>query len=253
MRATPTDANMLPALFALYDTLNDDTDEIRNVGAEAVSYILMKSLIPLAAQTEFLSWLSTKYKDSSDTPLLLEYVIRRITNTKENTSADHQCIRAQLIASLQEDNALFVEEEQNLFIDKVREDTQMLTLFASLVSTNTDFDTIAVFATWTIDGLQTLHELAISDKPLGWTSNPTTFAICSKILQCSNTLLKTEKESVGTASKSNHNHVGSRIRMQLEMLRAIEGFHPVLLEMVEGGLEMTRKPNWTIDSPGILH
>jgi len=241
---------MLPALFALYDTLNDDDDEIRDVGAETVSYMLQKNLVPLAAQVEFLSWLATKYRQDPDASILLDHVICRITSTVDIAQTSLKSIDAQLEISLQQDNALFVQEEQNLFIDEVREHTQMVNLLSSLLSLNTSLvtsNTMQMFSLWTLQSLKVLNSLAKPDKPFGWTSKPATFAICYRILHASRALLGiaagTEEKDLGERPEPWLGAIGEELRK----IKNVEGLHPTLMSIVKETINGGAERRWVVE------
>lgn len=235
---------MIPSLLALYDVLNDDDDEIRDVGAEAVSFILKKNLIPLAAQTEFLSWLSLHFSEADNASVLLEYVIRRLTDTPCDGGNALKNTRAQLELSLQQNTALFVEEEQNLFIDEVREVKQVCQMSYILVTNQKSLAkslTMSEFVVWTLAALRALNELTRPDKPLGWTSKPATFAICARILTCAGAVLDLKR--AGVEAEEIMESIGA-VREELEKVSLIHDFHPLLLEMVARGLGYEKTTKW---------
>ncbi|KAJ3475139.1 hypothetical protein NLG97_g9560 [Lecanicillium saksenae] len=51
----------LPILLALYDTLNDDDEEIRDLGSDAFKYIAGVSLVPIEAASRLLQWLAVTF------------------------------------------------------------------------------------------------------------------------------------------------------------------------------------------------
>lgn len=176
---------LLPSLLALYDTLLDDDDEVREIGASGVSIILGRSLVPLAAATEFAGWLSRTYADSE---LLHKTIIRRITGVHYHfleyglQQPDTRPVAEQLHEASKEDNALFMEEKQNLFIDEVRE---MKTWAAALRSAGGALgkQTAARLLPWVLDGLARLTEAAKKDDgAFGWTAKPGVFTLCMSVI-----------------------------------------------------------------------
>ena len=185
----------VPSLLALYDTLNDDDDEIRDVGAETVSSILKVSLVPLAAQGRFARWLLAAYGHSS---MFAWNVIIRVTGSASMNGGGPinrlTPAESQLQASLREDDALFVEEEQNLFIDEVREVGIWIEIFDTLPqdtleSKHGETSPLMSFASWVRSGLEALNQTDKQDGPLGWTSQPGAFACCTRILKCAKSLM----------------------------------------------------------------
>lgn len=260
LETTPINHYFLPALFALYDTLNDDDDDIRDLGAETVSFILKESLVPLAAQKRFLEWLSQNFSDISSSSILARTVVYRMIGSSNGLNLDASVSASaeqQLQKSLQQDNALFVEEEQNLFIDEAREASQFRALFSTLSAAQltTSLTTpankpISVLSTWTVAGLKALNNVSEPDRPLGWTSKPAAFTACTRILSCAGALLSFRKE-VQNYKDSRAENV-EEVRDELEKVKAIPGFHPILLalanEALSDSVKVQKKSSWIIES-----
>jgi hypothetical protein len=126
---------------------------------------------------------------------------------------------------LREDDALFVEEEQNLFIDEVREVKLWSGVFQNLPqetleSTEARPSPLLLLAQWAIEGLLELHEIHKKDGPLGWTSSPAAFAIFMRISACTNTLLVTHSkyEKIEATNSDFHNTWASKIKEVQEKL-----------------------------------
>lgn len=232
---------MLPCLIALYDTLNDDDDEVRELGAQIVSSIVGKPLIPLAACEEFAEWLRLKYPRDQ---MFSWNVICRITGSDEfifhGAYAGLCSPEDQLAAAMKQDDALFVEEEQNLFIDEVREAklwssvlSKDLKVLQAEKSGEYQWQQYSHLAKWILNALRQLNIIMEkNDGPLGWTSKPSMFASCVRILFGANVLL----ESKNTLPENI-----SRILSQNEISEALSVFkdlgekndiHPILLSKV---------------------
>lgn len=233
LEQTPCQEFMLPALLALYDFLNDDDDEIRDIGAETVSAILKQPCTCLAAQKEFLDWLVLRYSHSS---LFISTIIIRLTGSTEQESLGSGLISAedQLRFSLQEDHSLFIEEEQNLFIDEVRETQNwqraLFKISPKSMSTSNNLlrDTkpsIAI-ARWALCGLQNLNQISKRDGPLGWASKPAVYEVCVRIILCANAVL-------GFVEMGDECLVDYilEIRDQLGHIKSIVALHPMLLAL----------------------
>jgi hypothetical protein len=188
-----SDGHTASSLFALYDTLNDDDDEIRDLGAKTVSSLLGKSLVPLAAQVEFADWIC---KQHYNRPGFAWSVVHRMSG---NTSYDAisrcgpELLRAedQLLHAMKEDDSLFVEEEQNLFLDEIREGKVWCQVFESVSNDHLKEEEVAKawgkpkrsLEAWALEGLKALIDfLQKDDGPLGWASKPSVFAICMRII-----------------------------------------------------------------------
>src|SRR3954463_10346453 len=99
-------------MFALYDTLNDDDDEIRDLSARTVSRLLGTSLVPLAAGVELAKWISMCQGNS---PSFAWNVTRRMTGQSTYESMDTHSLRIvpaedQFHKAMKDDDSLFIEE-----------------------------------------------------------------------------------------------------------------------------------------------
>ncbi|KAH8673677.1 putative death-receptor fusion protein-domain-containing protein [Xylariales sp. PMI_506] len=177
----------IPWLLALYDALNDDDDEIRDVAAAAAFPLLGKSLISFEAAMRLLSWLTQHYGhlDEFRQHVAHRMVVGRAAAGVAVVSDPWVSPETQLTEALCFDDSLFVIEEQNLYIDEVREAQRWMRVLigcggAAAAATAAAPDALV---SWTASGLRTLTELAASDDGvLGWSSKPEVFAICSRIV-----------------------------------------------------------------------
>ncbi|KAI1492499.1 hypothetical protein F5X96DRAFT_626647 [Biscogniauxia mediterranea] len=202
-------------LLALYDALNDDDDEIREAAAAAAAPILGQTLVPIEAGDRLVRWLSARYardetfrahvasrmigassypsypsSPSSSSPLLL------FTTTTSSSSSPHPPWippAAQLLAdALRPDDSLFVVEEQNLYVDEVREARRWSAAYVavtSLLPPSPSTTTVRYqLEAWLLAALRELTRLAADSSeengshPLGWSSKPQVFAIAARVL-----------------------------------------------------------------------
>lgn len=138
--------DLLPVYLLLYDSLNDDDEEIRYIGASIVSSIASVSeiddgaescgeLCPLAASHWLVDYLIEHFGRSRE--LVVAGLQRMLCQSKERIeSLEFEPMEALLESSFSNDNnaKIFVEEEQNLYIDYVRE----AALWASILRKTTD-------------------------------------------------------------------------------------------------------------------
>ncbi|KAI1429341.1 putative death-receptor fusion protein-domain-containing protein [Xylaria sp. FL1777] len=203
----------LPWLVALYDALTDDDIEVREAAARATSPILGLALVPVEAGTQLLRWLAKHFGHEPD--FLMHVAGRMVGHNFGSTSfvitsapgGDPTDVsgmswisaQTQLTEAMRFDDSLFVIEEHNQYIDEVREAQRWVDVFVSsgLSRTKDAGDSARkALAEWTLASLRTLIEIAQSesatrgDGPLGWTSKPEVFAICSRILLCASALAK---------------------------------------------------------------
>ncbi|KAI1844950.1 hypothetical protein JX266_008966 [Neoarthrinium moseri] len=198
----------LPVLLALYDYLNDDDDEIRDAAAAATLPILGKPLVSMEAGARLLSWLGARFSD--DTEFRAHVACRLVGHPAVPAAAAARATEAllrdwapaadQLATALRFDDALFVVEEQNLYVDEVREARRWRDVYVQIrlasspgsqerkeaagpgVATTADDEKLVE---WTTAGLRTLAQLADAhrdDGVLGWASKPEVFAICARVV-----------------------------------------------------------------------
>ena len=161
----------------MYDTLNDDDEEVRDVGSDAVENILGASMVPLEAATLLLSWLAQSFGTTLE---FKQAVCNRVVG---QATKDWQHANDQLTAALEFDDSLFAIEEQNLFIDEVRDTIRWLAVFENL-SWSEDGELVGSLSTWIKGGLARLNDLLKTDDgPLGWASNPQVFAILTRVVR----------------------------------------------------------------------
>ncbi len=86
------------------------------------------------------------------------------------------------------DDSLFVTEEQNLFIDELRETRRWCGVFETLQYSETE-DSVKRLTDWVEGGLRYLIELTHRDDGvLGWTSDQHVFTLCVRIVLCARTI-----------------------------------------------------------------
>jgi hypothetical protein len=184
--AAKTPACHLPWLLALYDALNDDDYEVRDIAAAATTPVLGKPLVSMEACSRLLLWLGQRFghADEFRTHVACRMVGHPAAAGNLAGAVLDEWIAAedQLADAMRFDDSLFVVEEQNLYVDEVREAQRWRDVFAS-VSYPEGSTALQALVSWTTAGLQTLARLAEADDGvLGWTSKPEVFAICSRIV-----------------------------------------------------------------------
>jgi len=185
--------------LALYDTLNDDDEEIRDLGADIVSWILLATpthfpsqfLVPPAASDRFSTFLIQNYSESAN--LFIHAISRLTVQTREDGSMESTIsvsavsftpVHDLLALARKEDSSLFVEEKQNLFIDEVREAETWSRVLKQLSKSAYEEKVAADFSHWVVGGIDALIETAKSevDGPLGWTSKPEVFTLGMQVI-----------------------------------------------------------------------
>lgn len=210
-----SDAAYIPFLLALYTTLVDDDEEVRAVGAVTAAFVMSERgtksqpLVAVDAADALLAWTQDHFGQTNE---FRAYIACRLVGEQlvavdigvQDLSA-WASPETQFTEALMVDDSLFAIEEQNLFIDKVRETERWAGLFEGL---EWDFDEIqqddgtvkrllmmdsalSALKSWTETALRCLAEQATKeDGPLGWASNPNAFALCHRVLVCGRMLSK---------------------------------------------------------------
>lgn len=207
----------LPWLLALYDALNDDDDEVRERAAAAAAPVLGgQQLAAMEAARRLLGWLrqgasaSGAFRAHAAGRMVGHVPSADVEAETEEAGASWTSAEAQLREALRFDDALFVVEDQNLFVDEVREVLRWRDVLfpppppssiqpttsptTSTTPSPTETPELHALASWTQDGLRALRHLVESgdvdadadadDGPLGWASKPKVFAICARVLVC---------------------------------------------------------------------
>jgi hypothetical protein len=121
------------------------------------------------------------------------------------------------------DDSLFVIEEQNLFVDEVRETQRWISVYESLEWDSSD-STFEALTTWTSAGLEATKSLASQeDGPLGYGSKPEVFAIMSRVIHASAALTRHHtnanlRESIDRSLSALHNGQGHMSGLLLQPL-----------------------------------
>jgi hypothetical protein len=191
-------ALILSLSLVLYDLLNDDDDEIRDLAARTTgiflraqeyppssssSSSLCKDTVPILSSYHLALFISS----SSSKNLLATQALHRLTSTPTTANAALFSVPfAQTFAhERQEDTALFAQEKQNLYKDDVLD-----VLLWSRVLLRLSAESAAVSGTlkaglaeWVADGLAVLTETADKedDGALGWSSKAEVFALGMRV------------------------------------------------------------------------
>lgn len=198
-----TDASLLDIYLILYDMLNDDDEELRDIAASSASWVLSYSEVspdaavalgPLNASALLAEFIIKHYSDSVQ---LTRRVIRYLTGQEPRISGSdeqtHLVAVSDLVAEYcQERTALFVEEKQNLFIDEVREIDVWSPALRQLRRNAYPETLVRQISSWVSEGLEHLSvhiaQDAGRDGPLGWISRPESFTLGARLISISSNL-----------------------------------------------------------------
>ena len=253
MDGTPprVDALLLDVYLVLYDLLNDDDENLRDMAASTTSWVLSYSsispnatvtLAPLKSSALLASFISEHYSDSSK---LACQIIEYITGQRRRISsldASNDLVPVPLLVDQysRESTVLFVQEKQNLFIDEVREvDVWSKELFRLKKSALSE-KVLHQLAYWVSEGLQHFMGYICQDSGrdgfLGWISKPESFTLGVRIISIASALMSSNfvaPELLGVKQ--------SALREQLEALWKAgksAAVHDQLLSRIESGLNV---------------
>ncbi|KAK3322123.1 putative death-receptor fusion protein-domain-containing protein [Apodospora peruviana] len=193
----------LPVLSALYESLVDDDDEIREVAASAAGGVIGRHMVAPAAADHLVSWLCRNFACHK------EFDFRLVASRMTGAGVGFTPAEKLLQTAMDFDDSLFAAEEQNLFIDEVRETWRWReNAFFSSSSSSSAVTAAPYLKRWTEDGLEYLVELLLADEneggrdgPLGWTSDQHVFAVCARVVLCAVAILKTEDITTARGAK----------------------------------------------------
>lgn len=212
------DTKYLPALSALYDGLVDDDDEVREVAASAAAGVIGSYLVPPVAADRLVGWMRRQFEDQEEFNRLL--VCRMTGQTPQLGTGDFQLTPAekQFIKAMDYDESLFATEEQNLFIDEIKETMRWQEAFQHLGNANED-GPFGGLTKWTEAGLRCLTRIAeTEDGPLGWTSDQHVFSICARVVLCAVAITGTGKNPAVVELLEEFKSIGRRAMVHGSLL-----------------------------------
>ena len=201
------DAVFLDVYLILYDMLNDDDDEIRDVAATIASSVmsyssvspdLVISLASVNASDLLATFIAQNYPTSR--PLcnnVLQYLSGQQLRVSGPSTRQRLTPVSELVPELRkESTVLFVEEKQNLFIDEIREVEIWAKELPRLAESAYAESVLAEVSTWVVDGLAYFCQLlavdAGRDGLLGWTSKGELFTLGVRVISIAGVLASDE-------------------------------------------------------------
>ncbi|KAF2101025.1 hypothetical protein NA57DRAFT_74618 [Rhizodiscina lignyota] len=186
----------LPIYLVTYDALNDDDDEIRDLASAVVTDVLTGQgflrncgvLIPMKAAQNLAAFLIRSYPRSTE--LCIE-AIKRLCQPSFADFDRPRRVRDVIAKGFEEDNTLFVEEKQNLYIDEVREAALWSCVLKRMSPETLSRHVVASFTTWVVEGLDALIITAKGhqDGALGWTWKPEVFVVGLQVICAADVLM----------------------------------------------------------------
>ncbi|PYH49144.1 THADA/TRM732 family protein [Aspergillus saccharolyticus JOP 1030-1] len=194
-KAPLTDKAFLDIYLVLYDMLNDDDEELRDLAAPTASWVLSYSsvspskavaLSPSNASELLSAFIAQSYHNSQRLrKKAVAYIVG--SDSRISTSAAQFVPVSTTLSNLRKESTiLFEEEKQNLFIDDVREVDVWTTQLVRLKEAAYDQASIQALYTWVSEGLSCFGDVfanpAEKDGLLGWASKPETFTLGVRLL-----------------------------------------------------------------------
>ncbi|KAJ5701019.1 hypothetical protein N7493_012065 [Penicillium malachiteum] len=245
------DDALLDIYLILYDMLNDDDDEIRDIAASTASWVLSYSSVspntavalgPLNSSSLLATLITNHYSSSSR---LARRVIRYLTGQEPRVSGSDTPLNMRSVPALiaeysQESTVLFVEEKQNLFIDDVREIDIWSKVLLNLSKDALPEKLVGQFSKWVLEGLEYLSTLAGQpsglDGLLGWISKPECFTLGIRVISLSCVLAS---KQFGASQFLSFDPSSLRVGLQA-LLEAGQGasVHDEWLLMIKNGVDL---------------
>ena len=195
----------LQICLILYDLLNDDDEDVREVAASAASRLLpfeesvSRTLVdqsPRAASEKLALFLCDKFRHESH---FASAVLKRIwfssstTGKRESDKQDFRdcSVKVSLEGLKKSSNVLFEEEKQNLYIDDIREVEVWSHVLKSVDPPDEEY--LNSLGDWVLTALQDLSDYLNQkvdfDGPLGLTSQADTLTLFLRVTELAGVIL----------------------------------------------------------------
>jgi len=256
--------NLLGVYLALYDTLLDDDEDVRDQGATTVSSLLSAlesvpssdrastlSLSPPTAKHRLLSYMEEGYRKSNSMCMraaerLVGLQLLPGTHSKEGINMDasrEATLRPVAEISLEVQRpqvAVFVKEKQNLYIDTVREAGVWAETLIKLDSDAFVVEVADALEIWTTDGLSHILDTLkqIEDAAFGSTSIPEVFTLFMRIILSAKVILS--RPIPASAQGNKREHPCGRLLQALLKSGREKNLHSLLFDHIKQILEQTQ-------------
>ncbi|KAL4864834.1 hypothetical protein BDV12DRAFT_7425 [Aspergillus spectabilis] len=247
------DETFLEIYLILYDLLNDDDGELRDIAALTASRVLSYSSIssgkavtlsPLNASELFATFIAQNYAESQ---LLFTRAVRYILGL-EPRIGDYSSGKKPLSVSTttaelrKESTILFEEEKQNLFIDAIREIDIWAAVLTQLSKPAYDEQLLKEVFNWVSEGLACFSDILATpdgeDGLVGWMAKPEAYTLGVRVISLAGAMTSREVNALGLLGDEQ-----SLLREKMDILLdrgRIGLFHADLLARNERALERSR-------------
>ena len=262
--------------LALYDTLGDDDEDVRDRGAGTVSLLFANfdssfpfenannlSLSPPAAKSRLRKFLEQAYNSSK---ALWTEAVERLTGVEIIQSPQkYECFEEEKTVKMLSDlqlipvsqllpmangvsNVIFAEEKQNLYIDTAREVDEWAATMMRLNSSARVPSVLTILETWTVKGLTYLIELFEEriDEPLSPTSLPEAYTLWTRVIDSAGVIVRTSTPASGKGKAKAKENMCKILLKKLMELNRVKTLHPLLIERVRCILEGIKHPALSI-------
>ncbi|KAL2813296.1 putative death-receptor fusion protein-domain-containing protein [Aspergillus granulosus] len=206
------DRIFLEIYLILYDLLNDDDEELRDIAASTASQILSYSsvspgrsviLSPLNASELFAAFLANNYADSRGlSTKAVRYILGQDPRISDTSGDAALPAVSAIVADLRKERTiLFEEEKQNLFIEEVREVDIWSVVLMRLHKDAFDEGLLDEIFPWVSDGLTCFSEVLRrqdgQDGMIGWIAKPEAYTLGVQLISLAGVLVSREFQASG--------------------------------------------------------
>lgn len=260
--------DLLDLYLALYDTLVDDDEDVRDQGALTVSSMLSPvgsdpssealislSLSPPAAKRRLLDFMQEGYRAYATMytraigrltglQLFLGAYSEKGANDLSEEAMNLRSVAKISLEALRPQFAVFVEEKQNLYVDMAKE-AEVWAEHLSKIDANAYIPEIAdALEDWAADGLSHFIDTLMKseDAALGPTSVPDVFAICMRTILAARVILTLPCPSSAQRKSGRNGEKPCRRWLQglLEIGRE-KHLHSLLIDQINRALEEVKE------------
>jgi len=180
---------LVKAIYIVYDGLNDDDEEIRDTVAKVASRLLTAvgttrmsfTLKPEAASIRLVEDMANVLASSAE--LCIE-ALHRLTSSGLSHGAMDLTVSSMLRTANADDNVLFVQEKQNLYVDEVRDATRWARLLQRLRNEAITSRQATALTRWALGGIKSLTDTAEAQNrgQMSWSSGSDNFILGMRVI-----------------------------------------------------------------------
>ncbi|KAL4920105.1 putative death-receptor fusion protein-domain-containing protein [Aspergillus aurantiobrunneus] len=243
------DQMFLEIYLILYDLLNDDDEDIRDIAASTASWVLSYSsvspqkavtLSPLNASGLFAKFIADSYTESE---LLFAKAVRYILGLEprigDSSGGTGLTSVSKVTAELRKERTvLFEEEKQNLFIEDIREIDLWSGVLTRLAKTAYNEHLLLEVFNWVSEGLTCFSDILASpdgeDGLIGWMAKPEAYTLGVRVVSLADVMTSKEVSALGLLEDHQ-----AALKEKLETLLGrgkIGLLHPDILSRIEVAL-----------------